>query len=286
MKNKIPKALIEKIKENKKYKSISNDIVIKEIQNYMKRYQTDQEDIYDDKFAIKVIRKELHRLYSSYQTKGKKKRGELLKNLEILIKQHAPEPKVLEVINILLKITLSTIERLPHYKKLYKDVFNITGKPKSITDLGAGLNPLSFPLTKLPKSTTYHSYDIDTEDITFLNKFYKTLKINGTANILDVRDINMLDKLPNSDIIFMFKLYDLIVPKAKKQKKLGEEIINILITKTNYLIVSFATKTLTRKSMKLPRRIGFEMMLDRNQLNYNLIETDNEIYYVISKHKL
>ena len=282
MKNQPQKAFIEKIKENKKYKSISDDIVIKEIENYMRKYQTDQDDLYDDKFALKVIRKELHRLYSSYQTKGKKKRDQLLKDLDISIKQHARESEVLEVIKTLLTITLSTIERLPHYEKLYQDIFKITGKPESIIDLGAGLNPLSIPYMKL-KNLTYYSYDIDTEDITFLNKFYKTLNIKGKAEILDARDLIKLKDLPKTDIIFMFKLYDLIVPKAKKQKKLGEEIINLLMTKTKYLVASFATKTLTRKSMKLPRRIGFEMMLDRNQLKYELIETDNEIYYVVSK---
>ena len=276
MENKISKEFIEKIKENKKYASISDGIVIKEIERYMKKYQIDNDQIYDDRFAIKVIRKELHRLYSSYQTKGKKNREKLLEDLK-----ENPDSK--DIQTKLLSITLSTIERLPHYKKLYKDIFKITGNPKSIIDLGAGLNPLSFPLTNLPKSTTYNSYDIDTEDITFLNKFYKTIKIKGKAEILDARDLEKLNKLPKADIIFMFKLFDLIVPKAKKQKKLGEEIINLLMTKTKYLIASFATKTLTRKSMKLPRRIGFEMMLDRNQLKYELIETDNEIYYVISR---
>jgi len=276
MENKIPNEFIEKIKENKKYKSISEDIVIKEIENYMRKYQTDQDDLYDDKFAIKVIRKELHRLYSSYQTKGKKKRDQLLKDLK-------SDPDNSKIQKKLLSLTLSTIERLPHYEKLYKDIFKITKQPSSVIDLGAGLNPLSFPLTGLPKSTIYHSYDIDTEDIKFLNEFFKTLNINGKAEILDARDLDKLKKLPNSDIIFMFKLYDLIVPKAKNQKKLGEEIINLLMTKTKYLVASFATKTLTRKSMKLPRRIGFEMMLDRNQLKYELIETDNEIYYIVSK---
>ena len=169
MENKIPNEFIEKIKENKKYKSISEDIVIKEIENYMRKYQTDQDDLYDDKFAIKVIRKELHRLYSSYQTKGKKKRDQLLKDLK-------SDPDNSKIQKKLLSLTLSTIERLPHYEKLYKDIFKITKQPSSVIDLGAGLNPLSFPLTGLPKSTIYHSYDIDTEDIKFLNEFFKTLK--------------------------------------------------------------------------------------------------------------
>jgi len=282
MENSIPKEFIEKIKENKKYASISEDIVIKEIENYMKRFQADTEQIYDDKFAIKVIRKELHRLYSSYQTKGKKKRDAMLQSLKKLIEKKASSSEVLELTNTLLETTLATKERIPNYPTIYQKIFQKTGNPSSIIDIGSGLNPISIPYMKL-QNITYHSYDIDTEDITFLNKFYKSLNINGKAEILDARDKEKLTQLPKTDIILMFKLYDLIVPKAKKQKKLGEEIINLLMTKTKYLVASFATKTLTRKSMKLPRRIGFEMMLDRNQLKYELIETDNEIYYVVSK---
>ncbi len=273
MENKIPKEFIEKIKENKKYQSISDDIVIKEIQNYMRKYQADTDEIYDDKFAIKVIRKELHRLYSSYQTKGKKKRDEILKNLK---------KDDLSTINKILETTLATKERMPNYSTIYQKIFKITGNPKSIIDLGCGLNPVSIPYMNL-SSIKYHCYDIDESDIVFLNKLFKKINVDGKAKILDARDLDELAKLSKSDVIFMFKLYDLIVPKNRKLKKIGEEIINLLMTKTNHLVASFATKTLTRKSMKLPRRIGFEMMLDRNQLAYELIETDNEIYYVISK---
>lgn len=271
----IRKEFIEKIKENKKYSSISDEIVIKEIERYMKKYQADQEEIYDDKFAIKVIRKELHRLYSSYQTKGKKKRNQFLEMLK-------PKNENIETIDEILSTTLATKERLDKYPTIYKKIFSITGNPKSITDLGCGLNPISIPYMKL-KNLNYNAYDIDEDDIKFLNEFFKILKIDGKAKIFDARELYELKKLPESDIIFMFKLYDLIVPKNKKLKKVGEEIMNILKEKAEYLVVSFATKTLTRKSMNLPRRIGFEMMLDRNKLSYEDIQTDNEIYYIIKK---
>lgn len=275
MENKSQKEFIEKIKENKKYSSISDDIVKKEIKNFMRKYQADEQAIYDDKFAIKVIRKELHRLYSSYQTKGKKKRGAILDKLK-------EDPNNLEIINEIISTTLATKERLDKYPTIYQKIFKLTGKPKSITDIGCGLNPISIPYMKL-SSIEYNAYDIDEDDIKFLNEFFKISKIKGKAKIFDAREKEELEDLPKSDLIFMFKLYDLIVPKNRKLKKLGEEIINILKDKANHLVVSFATKTLTRKSMKLPRRIGFEMMLDRNQLKYEAIETDNEIYYIISK---
>ena len=130
-------------------------------------------------------------------------------------------------------------------------------------------------------SLNYYTYDIDLEDIKFLNEYFKIIKINGKAKILDIRDLEKISNLPSSDVVFMFKVYDLIVPKNRKQKKLGEELIKLLIKKTKFIVVSFATTTLTRKSMKLPRRIGFELMLARNQLSFKTIKTHNEIFYVI-----
>ena len=271
------KEFIKKVKENKKYKSLSNDIIKKEIDKYLKRYT---HDLYDEKFALKKIRKELHRIYSSYQTKGKRKRDKLLIELENLINKRAPESQVLEVTNNLLSITISTKERLDNYPIIYEKIFEITGNPKTILDLGSGLNPLSFHYMNLP-SLNYYTYDIDLEDIKFLNKYFKIIKINGKSAILDIRNLKDISNLPSSDIIFMFKVYDLIVPKNRKQKKLGEELINLLIKKTKFIVVSFATKTLTRKSMKLPRRIGFELMLSRNQLSFKTIKTHNEIFYII-----
>lgn len=272
MEVKISESFIKKIKENKKYKSISDEIIIKEIKDYMRKYQT---DLYDEKFAIKIIRRQLHRIYSSYQTKGKKKIEKLLDELK-------NDKNSLEIINGILSTNLSTKERLDKYSTIYNKIFELSKKPGSIIDLGCGLNPISIPYMDL-KNLKYYAYDISDYDIKFINKFFIIMGIDGEANILDARDLESLNKIPKSDIIFMFKVYDLIVPKSKKLKKIGEEIINIIKEKAEFLVVSFATKTLTRKPMNLPRRIGFEMMLDRNKLKYNFIQTDNEIYYVVSK---
>lgn len=270
MEENISKEFIKKIKENKKYSSISNDVIIKEIKDYMRKYQT---DLYDERFAIKIIRRQLHRFYSSYQTKGKKKINNLLEILE-------RDRNNLDAINEILSATLATKERLNKYSSIYEKIFELSKRPISITDLGCGLNPISIPYMKL-KNLKYTAYDIDEEDVNLLNKFFKIININGKAEILDIRDFEKLKKVEKSDMIFMFKVYDLIVPKNKKLRKIGEEIINILKDKADFLVVSFATKTLTMKSMNLPRRIGFEMMLDRNNLKYNFIQTDNEVYYVV-----
>jgi len=263
----IIKELLEKVKDNKKYKTLSDSFVIDEIKDYLKSNKniktTNNHQI---KQAVKDIRARLHKAYSSFQTKKKTKRYQYLNPLNT---------------NKLLSLTLSTKERLKDYKNLYKQIFRITGKPKTIIDLGAGLNPLSYPLMNL-KKINYYSYDIDNEDIDFLNNYFKILKkeINGKADILDITKTKELSKLPKSDIIFLFKVLDVI---DRKNHKNSEELITNLIKKTNHIVVSFATKTITRKSMNNPKRKWFELMLERLNLRFKIINLENEIFYVVRK---
>ena len=264
--------ILEKVKANKKYKTIADSVVEKEIEKYLKSNQIEinKRNINQiSKQDIKNIRANLHKIYSSFQTKKKKKFENYLEDLDI---------------NKLLSITISTKERINEYPKLYKQIFKITGNPKTIIDLGSGLNPLSYPLMNL-KGVSYFAYDIDTKDIDFLNKYFKKIKnkgINGKAAILDIRDLNKLKKIPKSDIIFLFKVID-VIDKTEKNHKLSEEIIKTIIKKTKHVVASFATRTITRKKMNFPSRKWFELMLKRNNLHFQTIKTDNEIYYVVKK---
>ena len=263
--------ILTQVKQNKKYKSISDIIVLNEIKNYLGKNRITKISKQD----IKEIRNSLHKSYASFQTKKKNKIQKYLDEL----KQNTNNP---EITNKLLSITLSTKERLNNYKKIYKEIFNITGKPKIILDLGAGFNVFSFPLMNLSMAE-YYSYDINETDINHLNQYFQIMKsqgLYGKAGILDLRDSREISSLPSSDMTFLFKVIDII---DKENHKQSEELLKQLIKKTKFIIASFATKTITRKSMNFPNRKWFELMLDRNNLKFQTITTDNEIFYVIKK---
>lgn len=265
--------ILEKVKAHKKYKSIADEVVIEEIKKYLK---SNPNITNIDKQLIKNIRKELHLSYASFQTKKKFQRKKYLQQIQKKLDKDLTEK--------LLLITLSTKERLKDYPILYKKIFKITGQPKSVIDLGCGLNPTSFPYMNLAnKKLKYYAYDIDEEDINFLNDYFTVMKkhgLNGRAAILDLRNKEKVSTLPSSDIIFLFKVIDVL---DKKDHKTSEELIKTLITKTNFIVASFATRTITRKKMNFPTRKWFELMLERNNLTFQTIETDNEIYYIVGK---
>jgi 16S rRNA (guanine(1405)-N(7))-methyltransferase len=262
--------ILKKIKKHKKYHSISDEVVVDEIKNYLKSNPTVTTI---DKQLIKDIRKELHLSYASFQTKKKSQRKKYLLQLREKLDD--------ELTKKLLLITLPTKERLKDYKKLYKEIFKITKIPETLVDLACGLNPVSYPYMNIDK-LKYYAYDIDEEDIGFLNDYFDVMKkhgLKGKAKILNLKNKQKILKLPSSDIIFLFKILDIL---DRKDHKTSEQLIIQLIKKTNFIIASFATKTLTRKKMNFPKRKWFELMLTRNNLKFKIIKTENEIYYIVS----
>lgn len=265
--------ILRQIKENKKYKNLADSIVKKEIQKYLKSNKIKKITKQD----IKNIRSKLHKFYSSFQTKKKNKKYQYLSQLN-------PGLDNEENANNLLSMTISTKERINDYKEIYKQIFKITGPPETIIDLGSGLNPLSYSYMNL-KKLTYYAYDINEEDINFLNEFFQIMKIqglDGKARIMDIRDSKEIFDLPSSDVVLLFKIIDLI-NQSEKNYKTSEKLIKQLLPKTKFIIASFATKTITRKKMNYPNRKWFELMLKRNHLKFKTISISNEIFYVISK---
>lgn len=251
--------LVSEIKKSKKYKDISEEVIANQVSEYIKKNK-----IIDRKIALKDIKSILHKAHGSFRFQDKKLEGFLDKKdfLGILDKNR------------------STKERLLDYALIYEKIFAITGKPKSILDLGAGFNPISIPLMKLDSSLKYYSYDINKNEMEFINNFFKKFNINGESKLLDLSNINNIANLPKADLCFMFKLVDIL---EKEGHKYSEEMIKILIEKCKFIVVSFATKTISGRKMMFAERGWIERMLSRIGLKFEKLVFDSEIFYIISK---
>lgn len=265
--------ILQKIKANKKYKGIADEIVLEEIEKYKKKHSDIER--FRDLRIIKDIRAELHKAHGSFQNKYKNKRAKYFEELK-------KNPGNIEVIENILSTNQSTKERIELYARLYNKIFEVCGKPKSIVDIGSGINGVSIPLMNLGKEVEYYCYDINQEDSDFMNEFFKIENINGKSFIMNCSKLEELAKICDCDLVLMFKFIDSI-EKSEKGHKLAEEIIQVLIKKTKFIVASFATKTITGRAMNFPHRGWIERMLERIGLKFQLIETSNEFYYIISK---
>lgn len=262
--------LITKIKESKKYKHLSDEVINQKILEYSKK--NPNYAAYPEKIILKDIKTILHKVHGSFQIGSNKKKQKYLEELKT-------DPNNLDTMDDILKTNASTNERLKSYAQLYEEIFKITGEPRSILDLGCGLNPVSFGYMNLEK-VNYYAYDINEEDSKFLNEFFEIEKIKGRSQTLDLSNIENVKKLENADICFMFKLLDVL---EKKGHIYSEELIKVLITKCPFLVVSFPTRTVGGRMMNFPHRGWIERMLERIGLKFEKIEFSNELFYIIGK---
>ncbi len=273
--------LIQNIKKKKELSNVSNDFVRKAVQEYLKKNPKKITHLKNQKSKnykeiIKQVRANLRKVYGLFRLQEQSTlRHELINKLTASnIKQLTPE---------ILATHASTKERLPIYTSLYKKIFAITGKPKNIIDIGCGINPFSIPYMNL-KTLTYHAYDISDDEVDHLTTFFTKLQkanssFNGYADILDILQFQYLTNLENADITFLFKMTAVL--DRGKGHKITELVLDALPSK--YIVVSFATKTMSGKKMTAPKRKWMEWLCKRKNYKYKTITFANELFYVIKK---
>ena len=259
--------IISIIKEKKELKGISDEIVIKELNKFLQQNPKLIKQLVEPKNikksnAVDLCKKEVRkvlRYYTGMFELDNNKRTKLLN-----------ENKIDE----LLKTHLSTKERLNHYEQIYEQIFKITKKPKSILDLGCGLNPLSLSL-ELMKNIEYFAADINQDDLEIVNEYFRKNKFKGDVFFYDLK--NAKDELPKTDICFLFKVLDLIDNKGHKN---AEKVLNRVNSK--FVVVSFPKITISGRKLTSPRN-WLKLLVERLKWKYDLFETENEMFFVIKK---
>ncbi|MBI2151511.1 hypothetical protein HYU21_02170, partial [Candidatus Woesearchaeota archaeon] len=190
--------LIEKIREKKELQNISASFVSQELSKFLTReYHLHQQLIknFHERSAsyhltIKKVRELLRRSYGLFR--GEKKAQERKDVIEKMQSEHFSATALSKA----LTWHSSTDERRSFYLQLYTKIFQITGRPNQILDLGSGLNPLSINFMRLRK-LHYHALDINEEEVKLLNLFFEQQQKNnphfsGKAEIFDITNTTKL----------------------------------------------------------------------------------------------
>ena len=231
-----------------------------------------------EKDIIKAVKTRLHITYGAFFNEKS------IKSAQSILEENL---NISELSEKLLKLNVSSNERLPFIKELYKFIFDTIfaesdASINTILDIGCGFNPFSLPLMleSSPKLniTAYHALDIDIKLAGIINKYFNLLKLPEYAGCIDIISETPLQK---SDAVFLFK----IIPTIENCKKgRGFELINNLDAK--YIAVSFPTKTLCGKNKGMAENYAafFEGNLDYEKFKIiakNII--GDELVYVLAR---
>ncbi len=257
--------LIAEIKKKKELQSISSEVVSEQLQKFLQqhpRLKLDNPRSAEYKQAVKEVRAKLRRSYGLFRQEEVSYDNQ--KKAEDLLTSHS-----------------STRERLSFYHQFYQQLFKITGVPKTILDLGCGINPLSYDFMHL-NGVEYYAYDINEREIKLLNEYFLLNEgkgLFGKAYVMDVSKVNEIKRLPPADLTFLFKITD-ILDQGKGHKK-TEEVL--LAVPSKWIVISFPTLTMSGKPMNAPRRKWMEWLCQRLGYEFSILEFSNEIFYVVRK---
>jgi 2-polyprenyl-3-methyl-5-hydroxy-6-metoxy-1,4-benzoquinol methylase len=272
--------LVSAVIQKSELKQINREFVSEQIIDYIQRHpkvnskletsQTFDKFILSKEYTeiIKAIRANLRKPYGVFQIDAKKR--------EALLDSLSKTPGDIDIHQKILATHRSSKERLEIYPKLYTELFDLTGKPKSILDIGCGLNPISYPWMQI--SAEYIATELSQLDVDFISRYFKIKKIKNKTFVLNLlENYNKLAQF-DVDICFMFKLLDSL---EATRHNISEKIIPHINAK--HLVVSFSTKTISGKQMRSGRRTWFENLVSRLGFKFKLLEYPNEIFYVLKK---
>ena len=250
--------IYEKIIKKKEFSQLPKKDVEKVFQIFDKRQVSDEE-------KIRLTRDLLRKVFSAFISK------------KILsLKNKEPE--------WILRKHISTRERLPYYNKLYSRLLKNYKKP-TIIDLGAGINGFSFNYLK--KDATYLGIEAVGQLVDLMNHYFEkeTLKARSIhMSLFEIEKLkNLIKRTKKPRIVFLFKTIDsLEMLERNYSKKLLEELIPLV----NVIVISFATRSLIKKTKFKVKRSWLLNFVEENFKILDNFELGGEKYIVFKENNL
>jgi 16S rRNA (guanine(1405)-N(7))-methyltransferase len=169
-------AIVAAVKQSKKYRDTHEETVRLLAEDALKRYRK-------HKPALKSVREQLHSIMAPYL--GDPDYEAAIEQLKAAFASRDPA-QIKATCRDLMVAHLSTRERLPILEEFYREIFHVTGKPRSILDIACGLNPLAFPWMDLEPPIDFYAYDIHEPRIAFLNQYFALQGLPQLARVQDV----------------------------------------------------------------------------------------------------
>ncbi len=248
--------ILDEVKNKKEFRGLSDAFVSRVLVLHSKKYDVTKEK--DKKKLVKETRATLRHLYSSFRLGGYQRKEKYLAKMETWGDK--------EIAEKILRVHLSTRERLPYLDKLYAKIRKHVPF-KTVLDLGCGLNVFTLPWMGY---VHYYGVDVNKEDVQFCNSYLERFHLGGAVRWGDVMGF---EKFVHTEVTFLFKMLEALETLERgSTKKLLSRITS------PYIVASFATRSLSGGKNLSTRRLKWFKDLVVIEEEWRL---GTEVYYLI-----
>ena len=224
------------------------------------------------KTATKATKRRLHQAYGAFEHDFDDQAA--IQRLEEAY-QTGSLPEIRSACSHLLGLHSSTRERLPILDRFYPAIFDITGRPASLLDVGCGLNPLALPWMDLPPGARYVALDIDVARIRFLNRY---LSLAGFEPLARCQDALSHPPDDAADVALLLKMS----PTLERQEA-GATLRLIEHLPAPYVVASFAIKSLGGREKGMARHYQRQFLtwIDSRHWSVEELVFESELVLVV-----
>jgi 16S rRNA (guanine(1405)-N(7))-methyltransferase len=148
----------------------------------------------------------------------------------------AGDPAALrEACLVALRGHVSTRERAPHLGAFYAGIWDRTGVPRRVLDLGCGLNPLALPWMGIGNAA-YHAVDVDSATLGVSRGFLEAV---GQPHVAEVRDLVTQAPVESAEVALLLKL---VTTLDRQDAHAAARLLRGL--QVRHAVVSFAARSL------------------------------------------
>jgi 16S rRNA (guanine(1405)-N(7))-methyltransferase len=239
---------------------------------------------------MKKTKKSIYYYLRQYKQEEPEKVQEKFSELKEKLKKEKKLEKTISLHKELLKMHISSKERIPFYSKFYEKIFKVTGIPESILDVSCGFNYFSVPFMKF--NGFYAGTEHKKEFVNKINEYFFLIEefseIKGKGFLLDLKEKDFdsrnelleLNKGKLFDVAFVLKL----IPVMEREKKgLTENLIELIPAK--WIVLSCSKESMTKKEdISFRETFLINKFIKENSLYLSSrIDFDNEIVFVVKR---
>lgn len=256
--------LVTAVTKANKYQQISPDLIRRIGASELSKRRSQKE-------AIKATKNKLHQIGGAYQ----ESKIDYARALAQLTAVPTNPTAFRQTSQEIMSLHASTRERLPILADFYSQIFADLPPIHSVIDIACGLNPLALPWMKLPDDVQYTAYDIYGDMMTFLQRTFDLMGVNGRA---EQRDVIGNPPTENADLILILKTLPCLEQVDKGAAKQLLDAVN-----GRYLLITYPAKSLggRSKGMVAHYEAHFEQVADGRHWHTQRFQFETELAFLV-----
>ena len=211
--------IVERVRRSSRYRSVDPALVTRLASEELPKARN-----LDD--AVKRVKRRLHQAVGAFRSA----RASPAATWPVI------DPAALrEACRTAMRAHASTRERLPHIDTFYPAIWDVTGTPSSVLDLGCGLDPLALPWMGI-RDAMYHAVDVDAGTLDLARGFLQAV---GQPHSAEVRDLVVDVPRETADVALLLKL---VTTLDRQEADSATRLLRGL--RVHHAVVSFAARSL------------------------------------------